>query len=48
MLFCISNELDQNNLNRIRDSKLFGLMTDESTNVSAIENVVVFETFVEK
>ena len=47
MVFCISNVIQKKNLDRIRDSKFFGLMIDESTDVSVTGHVVVFATFVE-
>lgn len=34
-------------MDRIRDSNFFGLMIDDSTNVSVIGHVVVFATFIE-
>jgi len=47
MVFYISNVIQKKNLDRIRDSKFFGLMIDESTDTSMIGHVVVFATFVE-
>ena len=47
MLFFIPNVIQKKNLDRIRDSNFFGLMIDESTDVSVTGHVVVFATFVE-
>ena len=47
MVFCISNVIQKKNLDGIRDSKFFGLMIDESTDVSVTGHVVIFATFVE-
>ena len=46
MIYCISIVIHKKNLDRIRDSKFFGLMIDESTDISSTGHVVVFGTFV--
>ena len=48
MIYCISTIIHKKKLNRIRDSKFFGLMIDESTDISSTGHVVVFGTFVEE
>ena len=48
MIYYISTVVHKKKLDRIRDSKFFGLMIDESTDISSISHVVVFGTFVEK
>ena len=48
MLFCISNIHQKSILCRIRDSFFFGLMIDESTDVSVTDHVVIFATFAEE
>ena len=48
MIYYISIVIHKKNLDRIRKSKFFGLMIDESTNISSISHVVVFGTFVEE
>ena len=48
MVFCISTVIQKKNLDRVRNSIFFGLMIDESTDVSVIGHVVVFATFVEE
>ena len=35
MIYCISTIIHKKNLDRIRDSKFFGLMIDESTDISS-------------
>ena len=47
MIYCISTIIHKKILNKIRDSKYFGLMIDESTDINSIGYVVVFVTFVE-
>ena len=46
LLHLYSNSLK--NLDRIRDSKFFGLMIDESTDISSTGHVVVFGIFVKE
>ena len=48
MIYCISIVIHKKKLDRIRDSKFFGLMIDESTNICSTGHVVVFGTFVEE
>ena len=48
MVFCISNVIQKRKLDNIKDSKLFDLTIDESTDVSVTGHVVVFATFVEE
>lgn len=48
MLFCISKVLQKNILDRVMNSKFFGIMIDESTDVSVTSHIVVFACFVEK
>ena len=48
MIYSISIVIQKKNLDRIRDSKFFGLMIDESTDISSTGHVVVFGTFVEE
>ena len=48
MIYCISTVVHKRNLDKIRDFKFFGLMIDESNDISSIGHVVVFGTFVEK
>jgi len=47
MVFAISNVVQRQILDRVRDSKFFGLMIDESTNISIKGPLVVFATFLE-
>ena len=46
-VFCISFVIQKKKLHRIRDAKYFGLMIDESTDISVTGHLVVFATFVE-
>jgi len=46
-MFCISNVIQNFFLDRIGDSNFFGLMIDESIDVSVTGHVVVFATFVD-
>jgi hypothetical protein len=46
MVLCISIVIQKNNLDKIKDSKNFGLMIDKSTNVNVTGHVVVFAIFV--
>ena len=46
MIFCISNVIHKKILDRIRNSKFFGLMIDESIDISSSSHVIVFGTFV--
>ena len=48
MIYCISTVVHKKKLDRIRDSKFFGLMIDESKDISSTSRVVVFGTFVEE
>ena len=48
MLFCISKVLQKKILDRVRNSKFFGIMIDESTDVSVTGHIVVFACFVEE
>jgi hypothetical protein len=47
MVFAISSVLQRQILDRVRDSKFFGLMIDESTDISVKGHLVVFATFLE-
>ena len=47
MIYYISIVFHKKNLDGIKDSKFFGLMIDESTDINSIGHVVVFGTFVE-
>jgi hypothetical protein len=47
MILCISSIMQKSILNRVRDAKFFGIMIDESTDVSVTGHLVVFATFVE-
>ena len=48
MIYYISTVVHKKNLDRIRDSKFFGLMIDELIDISSTSHVVVFDTFVEE
>jgi Domain of unknown function (DUF4371)/hAT family C-terminal dimerisation region len=47
MIFAISSVIQRQILDRVRDSKFFGLMIDESTDISVKGHLVVFATFLE-
>jgi hypothetical protein len=47
MVFGISSVIQRQVLDRIRDSKFFGLMIDESTDISVKGHLMVFATFLE-
>jgi hypothetical protein len=47
MVFAISSVIQKQVLDRVRDSTFFGLMIDESTNISVKGHLVVFATFLE-
>lgn len=47
MVFVISCVITRNILDRVRDSPFFGLMIDESTDISVTGHLVVFATFLE-
>jgi hypothetical protein len=48
ILFCISSVVQKKVLDRVRDSRFFGIMIDESTDISVTDHLVVFVTFVEE
>ena len=48
MLFCISKVVQKKILDRVKNSKYYGIMIDESTDVSVIGHIVVFACFVEE
>ena len=48
MLFYISKVVQKKILDRIRNSKFYGIMIDESTDVSVTGHIVVFACFVEE
>ena len=48
MLFCISKVVQKKILDRVRNSKFYGIMIDESTDVSVTGHIVVFACFVEE
>jgi hypothetical protein len=48
ILFCISFVFQKNILDKIRDSRFFGIMIDESTDISVTCHLVVFASFVEE
>ena len=47
MLFCISKVVQKKILDRVRNSKFYGIMIDESIDVSVTGHIVVFACFVE-
>ena len=47
ILFCISSMV-QKILDRVRDSRFFGIMIDESTDISVICHLIVFASFVKE
>jgi hypothetical protein len=47
MMFAISTILQRQILDRIRDSRFFGIMIDESTDISVLGHLVIFATFLE-
>lgn len=47
MASAISNLIQRQILDRIRDSKFFGIIIDESINISVQGHIVVFVTFLE-
>ena len=47
MLVCISSVIQRKVLDRVRDSQFFGIMVDESTDISVLGHLVVFATFLE-
>ena len=48
MIYCVSIVIHKKKLDRIRNSKFFGLMIDESIDISSTSHVVMFGTFVEE
>ena len=48
MFFCISKVVQKKILDRVRNLKFYGIMIDESTNVSVTGHIVVFACFVEE
>ena len=48
MLFCISKVVQKKILDRVRNSKFYGIMIDESTDVSVIGHIILFVCFVEE
>ena len=48
MIYYISTVVHKKKLDRIRDSKSFGLMIDDSIDISSIDHDVVFGTFVKE
>ena len=48
MLFCISRIVQKKFLDRVRNSKFYGIMIDESIDVSVTGHIVVFACFVEE
>jgi hypothetical protein len=48
ILFCISSVVQKKVLDRVRDSRFFGIMIDESTDISVTGHLVVFASFVEE
>jgi hypothetical protein len=48
ILFCISSVVQKKVLDRVRDSRFFGIMIDESTHISVTCHLVVFASFVEE
>ena len=47
MLVCTSSVIQRKIFDRVRDSQFFGIMVDESTDVSVLEHLVVFVIFLE-
>ena len=47
MLICISSVIHRKMLDRIRNSNFYGIMIDESTDISVTGHLVVFATFLE-
>jgi len=48
LIWCISVVLQKKILCRVRNSPFFGIMVDESTNISVTNRLVVFATIVEE
>ena len=48
MLFCFSRVVQKKILDRVRNSRFYGIMIDESTDVSVTGYIVVFACFVEE
>jgi hypothetical protein len=47
MMYAISTILQRQILDKIRDSRFFGIMIDESTDISVLGHLVIFATFLE-
>jgi hypothetical protein len=48
ILFCISSVVQKKVFDRVRDSRFFGIMIDESTDISVTGHLVVFASLVEE
>ena len=48
LFFCILSIIQKSVLHRVRDAKFYGIMIDESTDISVTGHLVVFATFVEE
>jgi hypothetical protein len=47
LIFCASSVIQKKVLERVKDSKYYGIMINESTNISVIGHLVVFASFIE-
>ena len=47
MMFAISTILQKQILDKIRDSRFFGIMIDKNTDISILGHLVIFATFLE-
>lgn len=48
ILFCILSMVQKNMLDKVRDSRFFSVMIDESTDISITDQLIIFASFVTK
>ena len=48
LVFCISFVIQKSILHRVQDAKFYGIMNDESTDISITQHLVIFATFVQE